>query len=196
MYACYLFIRSLRGGTGGGGADLVGTVGTAAGPAFGLGGTAGPGASLAGPFMPFCLENSFSTSSPGGGGGGEPGSPRKLEGGGGASIPGLPKSEMPVGREGAAGAGLLGSIEDFTRSFRGLGTGGCSSFVLCTKSVGLTAGICGAFSSTTSVCGGFDGTSISVVGEVRESSDAWFLALGLGTGAWASVAIDSKLSSL
>ena len=57
MYFSYLFIRSLLGGTGGGGADLDGTVGGAAGPAFGLGGTAGPGASRTGPLTPFCWWN-------------------------------------------------------------------------------------------------------------------------------------------
>ncbi len=111
----YLFSKSLRGGTGGGGADLLGRTGSALGPVRGRGGTAGPG-------TPFCSAND------GGGGGGEPGSPRKVEGGGGgASIPGLPRSLIlltPLRGAGAGGAGRIGSTALFTRSLRGFGTGG------------------------------------------------------------------------
>ena len=117
-------------------------------------------------------------------------------------MPGLPKSLISVGRgAGAAGAGLLGSTVLFTRSLRGLGTGGCSAFVFLTKTAGLTAGIAGRFSlvpwptsaetsmitlfgivSFCGMVGATVATAVSLVGEVKESREAWFLALGLGTG--------------
>ena len=106
-------------------------------------------------------------------------------------MPGLPKSLISVGRgAGAVGAGLLGSTVLFTRSLRGLGIGGCSVFVFCTKAAGLTAGIAGGFSlelwttsaetsitllGIVSFCGMPDATTavaVSPVGEVKESSEA------------------------
>ncbi len=136
-------MRSLLGGTGGGGAERVGTIGTAVGPVLGRGGTAGPGGSATIPFIAIC-EKSPLGGSFGGGGGGDPGSPRTSDGGGGgASIPGLPRSVLLVLGAGAGGAVRVGSCACafFIKSLRGFGTGGTSSFTkFCANTAGLAAG--------------------------------------------------------